>query len=96
MSDAQLLKLSERGKTFATRERAAAMVDDIGAGRRAEVDFSGVRAASPSFIDALLSGLADQFERIDVVCLPEALEPLVDRVVSRRKLEKRVKVVAVA
>ena len=55
------IQLAARGKVFATRDRAAALRDeivrDLRPGEPVEVDMSGVRALSYSFADELIGTL---------------------------------------
>ena len=86
---AHVVKLAEYGVTFATRQRAAALVADVPAGREVTIDFNGVKTASPSFVDGLIGELSERAGRVEIAGLAPELEELVMRIVERRGLGSR-------
>lgn len=92
----ELLRLAKHGVTFATRERASAIVDDIAPTKELEVNFEGVKAASPSFLDELFGGLSEKAESIRIGCVAPELVALVERVIERRELTSRFRLLATA
>lgn len=90
----ELLRLSAHGVTFATRERASAIVDSIAPTTELEVNFEGVKAASPSFLDELFGGLSEKTERIQICGVAPELIALVERVIERRELTNRFRLLA--
>ena len=90
------IKLSAYGVTFATRQRAASLVANMPAGDEIELDFSGVKTASPSFIDGLVGGLSERAARVEITGLAPELEGLVVSVVERRGLSSRFRFLAAA
>ena len=93
---AHALRLAAHGVTFATRQRAAALVADVPPGREIALDFEGVKTASPSFVDGLIGGLAEYAVRVEITGLAPELESLVMRVVERRGLRSRFRFLAAA
>jgi hypothetical protein len=90
------LRLSEHGVTFATRERAAAIVESLAPTTELEVNFDGVKAASPSFLDSLFGSLSEKAERVRIASVAPELAALVERVIERRKLKSRFRLLATA
>lgn len=90
------VKLSAYGVTFATRQRAAALVARVPSAREFVLDFHGVKTASPSFVDGLIGGLSEKAARVEITGLAPELESLVVRIVERRGLSSRFRFLAAA
>lgn len=78
-----LFRLAERGATFATRERAEALASGIPEGD-VTIDFSGVKAASPSFLDGLIGVLSERTASTALTGLTVEMEQLAGLIVARR------------
>ena len=91
-----MFELSNYGVTFATRQRARDVLRDLKRMETAEIDFRGVRAASPSFIDELLGGIAERSDKAILANVPEDVEPLVQKIVERRRLKTRFRIATTA
>ena len=78
------MKLSRQGVTFATRERATALVAKQPVDEELTLDFHGVKAVSPSFVDGLIGALALRTSHVAITGLAPEFEQLVVRVVERR------------
>lgn len=90
------MKLSRHGVTFATRERAAALVAELPVDRDLTLDFDGVKAVSPSFVDGLIGALAPRASRVAISGLAPEFEQLVVRVVERRGVTSQFRFMAPA
>ncbi|MXY78487.1 MAG: DUF4325 domain-containing protein [Chloroflexi bacterium] len=90
------IRLSTYGRSFATRERAQDILARIDSDDITEIDLSGVRAASPSFLDEFFGGLVEQTSSASLVNVNETLQPLVERVLARRNLERTFRLLAPA
>ena len=86
---AKVVRLAAHGVTFATRQRAAVLVADMPVADEITLDFDGVKAASPSFVDGLIGALSEQAVRVEITGLAPELESLVMRIVERRGLSSR-------
>ena len=93
---AHVVKLAAYGVTFATRQRAAALVVDVPAGGEVTIDFNGIKTASPSFVDGLIGELSERAVRVEITGLAPELESLVMRIVERRGLSSRFRFPAAA
>ena len=93
---AHVVKLSAYGVTFATRQRAASLVANMPADDEIELDFSGVKTVSGSFVDGLIGELSERAVRVEITGLAPELENLVMRIVERRGLSSRFRFPAVA
>ena len=93
---AHVVKLSAYGVTFATRQRAASLVAAMPAADAIELDFSGVKTASGSFIDGLIGELSTLAARVEITGVAPELEELVVSVVERRGLSSRFRFLAAA
>ncbi len=91
-----VVKLSTHGVTFATRQRAAALVAQMPTGGELTLDFGGVKVASPSFVDGLIGGLSERAGRVEITGLAPEIESLVMNVVERRGLSSRFRFLAAA
>ncbi len=80
------MKLSQHGVTFATRERATALVAKQAVDEELTLDFRGVKAVSPSFVDGLIGALALRASRVAITGLAPEFEQLVVQVVERRNV----------
>ncbi len=90
------LKLSNHGRTFATRQRAQDVVAKLQSGDRITIDFAGVKAASPSFVDELFGLVSETFSQAEIAGASDDIGDLIERVISRRKLGRRFKLTATA
>lgn len=90
------LKLSSFGPTFATRQRAEEIARGLQPGDRITIDFGGVKAASPSFVDELFGLTSEVFSYADIVGTPDEIGELLERVIRRRDLGHRFKLTAMA
>ena len=90
------VKLSAYGVTFATRQRAAALVAEMPTSGELTLDFGGVKVASPSFVDGLIGGLSQRAGRVEISGLAPELENLVMSIVERRGLSSRFRFLAAA
>lgn len=90
------MKLSQYGVTFATRERSWTLVERLSADRELTLDFAGVKAVSPSFVDGLIGALAPRTSRVTICGLAPEFEQLVERVVERRGVSSQFRFMAVA
>jgi len=90
------LRLADRGRTFATRLRAAEVVRDIDAGTSAplEVDFSGVEVATPSFLDEFFGQLATRVRTLSLTGVSPELDAPIAEILERRGLSKRFRMCA--
>ena len=79
---------STYGRSFATRERAQDILADIHPEDIEEIDLVDVQAASPSFLDEFFGGLAETTSSASLVNVSDTLQPLIERVLSRRKLAR--------
>ncbi len=93
---ANVVKLSTYGVTFATRQRAEALVAGVQQAAEIELDFSGVKTASGSFVDGLIGELSARATRVEITGLAPELEGLVMDVVERRGLRSRFRFPAAA
>ena len=93
---ATVVKLAAYGVTFATRQRAAALVAEMPANGEIALDFGGVKVASPSFVDGLIGGLSERAVRVEITGLAPELEQLVVSIVERRGLSSRFRFLAAA
>lgn len=93
---ATTVKLATYGVTFATRQRAAALVAEMSANGDLTLDFRGVKVASPSFVDGLIGGLSERDGRVEITGLAPEIESLVMSVVERRGLSSRFRFPAAA
>ena len=89
-------RISKHGTSFATRQRARELVGELRGGSSVELDFSGVAAASPSFIDELIGQALQEFETVTVECLSDSLTDLFERLIDRRPARARIRILAVA
>lgn len=92
---ATMVKLAAYGVTFATRQRAAALVAQMPTSGDLTLDFDGVKVASPSFVDGLIGELSDRAS-VEITGLAPELEDLVMRIVERRDLSSRFRFPAAA
>ncbi len=92
-------RLAEHGPAFATRPRARSIVRALppryGVGPFA-LDFTGVQAASPSFVDELFAELAGKYGEVTISGVRPDMHPLIDRLIARRGLESRFRAAAEA
>ena len=92
---ATMVRLAAHGVTFATRQRAAALVAEMPASGDLTLDFGGVKVASPSFVDGLIGELSERAS-VEITGLAPELEDLVMRIVERRGLSSRFRFPAAA
>ena len=90
------VKLSAYGVTFATRQRAASLVANMPADDEIELDFSGVKTVSGSFVDGLIGELSTRAILVEITGVAPELEELVVGVVERRDLSSRFRFLAAA
>ncbi len=86
------LRMSEHGSSFATRERAAAIVRGLESGELLELDLSGVIAVGPAFADALLDEALARFDTLVISGSSGPALALFERAVQQRHLAARVSV----
>ena len=89
------LRLADHGVTFATRERAPDILGHLGHVALKVIDFDRVQAVSPSFLDEFFNGLSEHHERLMLMNVGEAIEPMIERVLKRKRLKSRFRTVAV-
>ena len=82
-------EMREYGLTFGTRQRAAAIAPSIPHGPDAEIDFKGVLAATPGFLDALIGELSRRETAFRITGLAPMLKHYADRIIVRRGLESQ-------
>ena len=92
---ATVVKLAAYGVTFATRQRAAALVAEMPT-NGLTLDFGGVKVASPAFVDGLIGGLSERAGRVEIMGVVPELEELVVSVIERRDLSSRFRFLAAA
>ncbi|MDP2328294.1 MAG: hypothetical protein Q8M79_09425 [Dehalococcoidia bacterium] len=60
-----------------------------------EINFEGVKAASPSFLDAFMGGLGEIVEEATLTSVQdESLMDLLERVIERRGFQQRFRILA--
>ena len=78
------LTLAQHSTTHATRARARMLALSVPVGDDLHVDFSGVHAASPAFVDELLGALTPRFAALTIDCPHPSIATLIGRVIKRR------------
>ena len=81
--------MSEHGLTFATRPRADRIAGGIPPTSRITLDFDGVLAATPAFLDGLIGALSERDAEVAMTGLAPQLEQYAARIVERRGLGSR-------
>ena len=79
-------RLSDHGATFATRQRMDDLAVLLGRGEHITIDFAGVKAASPAFIDELAGLVANAFGEVTIIGAENDIAALIERVIGRREL----------
>ena len=92
---AAVVRLSDHGVTFATYQRAAALAADM-PDEPFTLDFTGVKAATPSFLNGLFGALSERGATVTLTGLMPQLDDLAVRIIERRGEGDRFTVLATA
>ncbi len=90
------VELYRYGTSFATRQLATSIAEEVLGADEITIDFSGVVTAAPAFVDQLVGDLSERARRVSITGLTPENEELVGRVVERRGLSTRFVIAAPA
>ena len=90
-----LVEMGAYGVTFATNQRAGALVAEMPNGELT-IDFTGVKTASPSFLNGLMAALSVRSASVTLTGFTPELERLAIRIIERRGETDRFKLLAAA
>jgi hypothetical protein len=84
------VNMADFGISFATRPRAVEIAQSLGRGRDLTINWEGVSAASPSFVDEFLGALAARFDgRVAFEGLEPQLQSIFERQIAKREIGDR-------